>query len=142
MKAELRKDMSACSQICLDCMRVCSETLTGCLTKGGQHAKVDHVTELLDCILMCEATASFLSRGSSLAHRMCTLCAEICDRCAKSCEGWKDKEMDVCADECRGCAERCRARCHQIDKAPLPPRDYPLHPASHRQSAHRHLDCA
>ena len=109
MKSNQKEDMSVCGKICLDCTRVCAETLTLCLTKGGRHAAVAHITELLDCVLMCETTASFLTRGSSLATQMCELCADICDRCAKSCEGWKDPEMDRCAEECRGSAESCRS---------------------------------
>ena len=103
-----KDDMRACGQICLDCLRICGETITGCLAKGGKHGDVNHITQLLDCMLICETTASFLNRRSSLCAQMCTLCAEACDCCAASCEGWGDEEMDCCADECRSCAESCR----------------------------------
>lgn len=104
-----KNDALACSQICLDCARACSETLTGCLSKGGKHADVSHITHLLDCMLICETTASFLNRGSSLSNPICVLCAEACQRCTETCEGWDDAEMERCADECRSCAESCRA---------------------------------
>lgn len=109
MEKCLKNDLRACGQICLDCLRVCGETITGCLTKGEKHANVHHITLLLDCMLMCETTASFLNRGSGLCTKMCEICAEACDRCAESCEGWEDEEMDKCADECRSCAESCRS---------------------------------
>lgn len=102
-------DLRVCGQICLDCLRVCSETISGCLSKGGKHAHVGHITVLMDCILMCETAANFLNRGSALSAKICALCVEACERCAESCEGWGDSEMDRCADECRGCAESCRS---------------------------------
>ena len=104
-----KDDMRACGQICLDCLRVCGETITGCLTKGGKHGHVDHINQLLDCMLMCETAASFLNRRSALCAQICELCAEVCEECAASCEGWEDNEMDRCADECRSCAESCRS---------------------------------
>lgn len=104
-----KEDLRACGQICLDCLRLCSETVTGCLSKGGEHAHVEHITTLMDCILMCETTANFLNRGSGLASKICELCIEACERCAESCEGWGDIQMDKCAEECRSCAESCRS---------------------------------
>lgn len=109
MESYSKTDERACGQICLDCLRVCSETISGCLSKGGTHAEVNHITQLLDCMFMCETAANFLNRSSGLSQKMCELCADACDRCAESCEGWCDEEMDHCADECRSCAESCRS---------------------------------
>lgn len=102
-------DLKACGQLCLDCLRTCSETISSCLSKGGEHANAHHITQLLDCILICETTANFLNRGSTISLKMCELCADVCDKCAESCEGWDDSEMDRCAEECRSCADCCRS---------------------------------
>ena len=111
MNSSNKNNLLACGQICLDCLRICSETISGCLSKGGKHAHVGQITVLMDCILVCETTANFLNRGSELSTKICEVCVEACERCAKSCEGWGDAEMDKCADECRSCAEGCRSMC-------------------------------
>ncbi len=109
MNTAKKEDLAACAQICLDCSRVCAQTLTSCLGKGGPHAEVGHIQELVDGILMCQTTACLLLRGSNSFSAVCASCAEVCDRCANGCEGWNDPEMDLCAVECRSCSEGCRS---------------------------------
>jgi hypothetical protein len=80
------------------------------LDKGGDHARTEHVTLLLDCAEICQTAANFMLRNSELHSRVCALCAEVCDRCAEDCEklAADDDMMRQCAQACRRCAEACR----------------------------------
>jgi hypothetical protein len=101
--------MQQCIRNCLDCYRVCLETLNHCLLKGGKHAEAGHIRLLLDCAEICRTSADFMIRGSDLHGRTCGVCAEVCRRCAEDCEGLADDEpMKACAEMCRRCAESCQ----------------------------------
>ena len=103
------QDMEQCIQECLSCHRVCLETLTYCLQKGGKHAEAKHVRLLMDCVHICQTSADFMLRGSDLHTRTCFACAEVCAACAESCEKMgEDARMKACAEACRRCAESCR----------------------------------
>lgn len=93
----------------LDCHTVCLETVTHCLSMGGEHARPEHVTLLLDCAEICQTAANFMTRDSELHAVVCGACAQVCERCAQSCEQLGGDEMRRCADACRRCAESCRA---------------------------------
>ncbi|MBI2708606.1 MAG: four-helix bundle copper-binding protein [Actinobacteria bacterium] len=102
--------MGSGTQAALDCHTVCLETVTHCLTKGGDHARPDHIVLLLDCAEICQTAANFMTRDSELHGLTCRVCAEICESCAQSCEQLgDDDEMRRCAEACRRCAESCRA---------------------------------
>lgn len=81
-----------------------------CLEKGGDHARSDHITLLLDCAEICQTAGNFMLRKSELHAQICTACAEVCERCAEDCErfGSEDQMMKECAQSCRRCAEACR----------------------------------
>lgn len=101
-------DMQQCIDECLNCHRVCLETVQYCLGKGGKHAEARHIRTLLDCAEICQTSANFMLRGSDLHGRTCAVCAEVCRRCAESCEQMGDDEqMRACAEACRRCAESC-----------------------------------
>ncbi|NMO16656.1 four-helix bundle copper-binding protein [Pyxidicoccus fallax] len=103
------KDMQQCIQACLECHRVCLETVTYCLRKGGKHAEASHIRLLMDCAEICQTSANFLLRGSELHTRTCFACAEVCQRCADSCAAMgEDSMMKACEDMCRRCEESCR----------------------------------
>lgn len=103
------QDMKQCIQECLGCHRICLETLTYCLQKGGKHAEAKHVRLLMDCVEICQTSADFMLRGSDLHTRTCFACAEVCTACAESCEKMgEDVQMKACAEACRRCAESCR----------------------------------
>jgi hypothetical protein len=105
----IRSDVRDCIQNCTDCHQVCEETLTYCLEKGGDFARADHLRLLRDCIQICETSADFMLRNSTLHQRTCAVCAEICERCAESCDLLsKDKKLKTCAEVCRRCAASCR----------------------------------
>jgi hypothetical protein len=74
------------------------------------HVAVAHIQLLLDCIDICETSASFMLRGSPRHHLTCGACAEVCQSCATSCEAMRgDAAMQYCADVCRRCAGSCGA---------------------------------
>lgn len=102
-------DMQSCIAACTDCHRLCLETVTHCLGRGGEHAAEAHIRLLLDCAEICQAAANFMIRGSEQHVRICAVCAEICERCARDCERFgDDAHMQRCAEACRECAESCR----------------------------------
>ncbi|WP_426757054.1 four-helix bundle copper-binding protein [Myxococcus sp. Y35] len=101
-------DMRQCIEDCLSCHRVCVETLTYCLGKGGKHTEAKHLRLLMDCAEICQTSANFMLRGSELHTRTCYACAEVCGRCAESCASMGDDAvMKACADMCARCAESC-----------------------------------
>jgi len=102
--------MHECIDRCSDCHDSCEATVVHCLSRGGEHAAVEHIRTLLDCAQACDTSRDFMLRGSDLHHETCRVCAEACDRCAESCERMADGDvMQRCAQECRDCAQSCRA---------------------------------
>lgn len=102
-------EIQRCIQNCRDCERVCLETLTYCLAKGGRLADGALVRLLLDCVDISRASSHFMLRGSELHSRVCFACAEVCARCAEVCESvGSDAQLRLCAETCRRCAESCR----------------------------------
>lgn len=103
-------DMKACIDECEKCHRLCAETASYCLEKGGRHAAAEHVRLLLDCAEICQTSANFMLRGSAAHKTICGACAELCERCAESCETLgEDPRMKACAEACRSCAKSCRS---------------------------------
>lgn len=108
---QLSAEMRQCIENCSDCHDACVETLAHCLRIGGEHAAPDHVTALLDCAQLCDASRDFMLRASGLHNSVCGVCADACERCAASCEaiGADDEVMRSCVEMCRRCAESCRS---------------------------------
>ncbi|HZS04777.1 MAG TPA: four-helix bundle copper-binding protein [Blastocatellia bacterium] len=101
--------MEQCIRHCLDCHRVCLETVSWCLQQGGKHAEARHIQTLLACAEICRASADFMLLGTDLHKHTCGACAEVCDACARSCEQMgTDARMKACVEACRKCAESCR----------------------------------
>ena len=104
----LSTEMEECVEACLDCHRICADTLRQCLDRGGELAAPDLVRALLDCIDICHTSADFMLRGSQLHPRTCGVCAEACRLCAEVCERYPDEPLlRACAEACRRCAELC-----------------------------------
>jgi hypothetical protein len=93
-----------------ECHDICLQTVSHCLDKGGEHARTEHITLLLDCAEICQTAANFILRNSELHARVCAVCAEVCDRCAEECERLAagDNIMQRSTQTCRTCAEACR----------------------------------
>jgi hypothetical protein len=97
-----------CIGKCQECARVCLETLTYCLGRGGTYVEADHLRTLLDCVDICEVSARFLLRTSPHHELTCAACAKVCTRCAESCVQFvADDTMKRCAEVCRLCASSC-----------------------------------
>jgi|SRR5215510_5287383 len=91
--------------------RVCLETITYCLFKGGEYANEKLIRLLQDCAEICQTTANFMIRNSDILPAICNACAEICLKCAEACELLdNDYLMEACAEACRQCAEFCHIR--------------------------------
>ncbi|GAB4466492.1 MAG: four-helix bundle copper-binding protein [Armatimonadaceae bacterium] len=100
-------EMQQCIEECQNCHRVCLTTAANhCLEAGGKHVEPVHYRTMLDCAEICETSANFMMRSSTLHTHVCRACAEVCEECARSCEEVGD--MPECVEACRRCAESCR----------------------------------
>jgi hypothetical protein len=101
--------MRRATELCHECARICSETISYCLGKGGDHVAPEHIKALLDCAQICVTSAGFMARQSPSHPQLCGVCADVCKRCEESCEQFgDDAQMKRCADICRKTAESCR----------------------------------
>ena len=93
-----------------ECHDICLQTVSHCLDKGGEHARPEHITLLLDCAEICQTATNFMLRASELHARSCAVCAEVCERCAEDCDRLAagDDMIKQCAETCRRCADACR----------------------------------
>ena len=92
--------LARCHTTCL------SMVMTHCFELGGEHARPQHIRLMLDCAVICTATADLLAHKSQFHNRVCALCADICEVCAADCE--RLGQMDECVEICRQCAALCR----------------------------------
>lgn len=106
---QLTPDMRRCIDNCIECHKICNETITHCLLLGGKHASAEHIALLMDCADICATSARFMLHGSHHHERTCAVCAEVCEACAKDCEQMAkgDETMMRCAKMCRACADSC-----------------------------------
>ncbi len=94
---------------CLECHRVCLETITY-LQASGRPVDPADVRLLFNCAELCRTGASLLRGAADLHARACVACADVCERSAEYCERFPDDPvMRACAEACR----RCAAYCHQ-----------------------------
>jgi hypothetical protein len=109
-------EMQKCIDLCQDCHALCTQTVMHCLKLGGRHAGPDHIRLLLDCAQICETTAHYLLRGSSVHERMCGLCAEVCRQCGENCVqvAGDDQMVKQCAEMCRRCAGSCERMASKV----------------------------
>lgn len=105
-----KQNLQECINNCLNCHKVCLETIERCLEAGGRHSAAAHIRLLRDCAQICLTSADFMIRMSNFHPQTCGVCADICDRCAADCEQLAEGDdfMKQCADVCRRCAESCR----------------------------------
>jgi hypothetical protein len=105
----MTSEMQQCIANCMDCHRVCTETVAHVLHGGHPHNEAKHLVALLDCAQMCGLHADFMARRSPHADHLAKECAEICKACAALCEGHPDPDgkMQQCAEVCRRCAASC-----------------------------------
>jgi len=105
-----KQNLQECINNCLNCHKICLETIEQCLEMGGRHSAAAHIKLLQDCAQICLTSADFMIRMSNFHQQTCGVCAEICRRCAEDCEqiAEGDDFMKECAEVCRRCAESCR----------------------------------
>jgi hypothetical protein len=108
MSSDKTAQNDRCALICLDCQRICSETISFCLQKGDGFLELAPIQNLLECVQDCKTTAGFLLLGSNFYPRSCSSCADSCLRCAEECEQHDYEKLQECAEICRKCAEACR----------------------------------
>lgn len=102
-------EMQTCMSACMECHKICLETMTYCMSKGGKHVDMGIIGILRNCSEICMTCINMMIRGYDFAIHNCMLCAEMCDSCAKTCEKISDdKKMMKCAAACRRCAEACQ----------------------------------
>ena len=106
--AQESKNLSESIQNCLKCHFICLETINYCLQQGGKYANADRIQLLMDCAHICQISADFMIRNSSMHVYTCEACAEICRNCTIECADMSDEELDQCAEACRDCAASCR----------------------------------
>lgn len=106
--------LQECIQNCMNCHAVCLQTVEYCY-KASLHGTStrmdtpDHMRFLMDCAQICQTSAGFMLRESTLHGRLCGVCAEVCEACAQSCESFQgDAQSSQCAAACRQCASSCR----------------------------------
>jgi hypothetical protein len=105
---EMSRELEQCITDCLDCYKICAQTMSYCIQKGGKHAEINHITLLKDCTELCRTSTDLMLRNSNWSGRLCALCADICMKCATDCDSFDDEQMKKCADVCRRCADSCR----------------------------------
>ncbi len=107
-KLNNKNQWEKCIQTCLDCYRVCEDTVAHCLSKGEEHAARYHIQLMIDCIELCKLSSDFMIRNSPFSVRLCKICADVCRQCADNCAEFSDDDqMLTCADVCRQCAIVC-----------------------------------
>jgi hypothetical protein len=111
----LVQGMQECIDNCEKCHDACMQTVTYCLTQGGEHVSPNHIGILMDCADICKTSADFMLRNSPRHGLTCAVCAQVCDACAQDCEAMgADSCMAECAQICRQCAESCRVMADAI----------------------------
>ncbi len=102
-------ELASCAQICMECAQVCGETIKTCLARRDSPVDQELLECLIDCMTICQASASLLTRASPNHMITCRAVAEITGRCAEICERADDPALEHCANECTGTAASCRA---------------------------------
>ncbi len=101
------KKMKDCTEDCLECFEVCTQTIPQCLEKGGDHANPKHIALLQVCADLCRLSASAMLLESEQHSFICEACAKVCLECAEECEAMDGEFMKECAEVCRKCASSC-----------------------------------
>lgn len=110
MQHDMTAQMRDCADACDACRRQCSILVAHGLESGGVLASAPHVQVVMDCVVICTATAELLARGSARHAAFCRLCADICRACESSCLSMpQGSTVARCAELSHACAEACSA---------------------------------
>jgi hypothetical protein len=92
-------------KLSLVCYRVCLQTVSYCLQKGGRYVAEIDLDLLFQCADACNTTVSMMMRGMTLPVEACGIQDRVRERCAEMCEQFgDDPQMVRCARLCRRCA--------------------------------------
>ena len=113
-RSQSDNSVEQCIHDCLSCYQECLSCITHCLSQGGKHTRPEHITLMIECADMCNASARMMLLKGQFSFEHCQLCAKVCDACAESCGEIdpQDSMMQKCADACNRCAESCRNMAH------------------------------
>lgn len=106
-QTQLTPQVQDCISKCLDCARVCKQTLSRCMQMGGTHTSPKHISLLNDCIEVCNTTAKLLQSNSMYHMDQCAVCQKVCEACAYDCERFQEQFMKDCAGVCLDCSKAC-----------------------------------
>ncbi|MFE5940481.1 four-helix bundle copper-binding protein [Streptomyces sp. NPDC056470] len=105
----LSPEMQNAVEACMSCHTVCEETMSACLSMGGQ-AQMQIMRALMDCSELTRMCADMMMRRSPMSAEMCALCSTACEMCAEASMAMPDDaQLMRCAEACRHCAEMCRS---------------------------------
>ncbi len=99
--------ITECIDSCVECEKVCKETVIHCLHHGGEHSAPKHIGTIKDCAATCRASADLMITNSPFHKEMCGLCHRTCTACAEECEKFEEEFMKECAKVCLECAKSC-----------------------------------
>lgn len=100
--------MQDCIDACSKCTQACYECFTACLDESDANERINCISILIECAMMCQMSVATMSMGGRFSVEHCQLCAQICDKCAQECAMFKDGYCQKCAEICRMCADECR----------------------------------
>lgn len=99
-------------QVCIDacnrCAQACFECFKACLNESDVGERKACISMLIECAMICQNAAAYMSLDAQHAMDLCKLCATICDKCATECDMFKDDHCQKCADICRVCVDECK----------------------------------
>jgi hypothetical protein len=108
MQTLTRDIYQKCIDACYSCAETCDVCASKCLDEEEVKALARCIRLDIDCADICRMAATYMSRGSEFARKMCGLCADVCNACADECEKHKHMEhCKKCAEACRYCAGEC-----------------------------------
>jgi hypothetical protein len=109
-------EISHAIDACFNCVEICTACADACMSEGDIQRLIGCIRLNLDCVAVCAATGSILSRSNKAGHRQLleaqlTTCIAFCRACAAECGRHADmhKHCQVCAETCSACAEACDA---------------------------------
>jgi hypothetical protein len=92
-------------ELSLECYRVCLQTVSYCLQKGGRYVEDVDLSLLFECADACNTAVSMMMRDTTLQVDACGIENQVRERCAEMCEQFSDDaQMARCARLCRQCA--------------------------------------
>lgn len=109
------RKLKACIEACRSCGEACALCADGCLAEERVAMLRACIRLNLDCALICDTTATLLTRlfrpNGEVLRAQVEVCAKACAACALECTRHVDQNAHckLCAAECRNCEDACRA---------------------------------